>query len=61
MTLQDYLKDFQVEGVFSSTDLQFCTCNRLLGKLDKIDFDVYLPSYGKNLQREYVWNNIQQR
>lgn len=26
-----------------------------------LDFDVYLPTYGRNLQREYVWNITQQR
>ena len=27
----------------------------------KYDFDIYLPKYGFNLQREYVWENIQQQ
>lgn len=25
-----------------------------------IDFDVYLPKYGFNLQREYTWNRVQE-
>lgn len=34
---------------------------RLKRKSDKIDFDVYLMSIGKNLQRGYVWDIRQKR
>ena len=28
---------------------------------DNIDFDVYLPTKGKNLQRDFVWTLLQKR
>ena len=44
-----------------------CFDSRLLHALDapderdyKYDFDVYLPTYGINLQRPYVWEHCQQ-
>lgn len=33
----------------------------MVNKLDKIDFDVYLPTKDKNLQRPLVWNIDQKR
>ena len=42
-----------------------CMCNYLWylnGKYDlEFDFDVFLPSIGENLQREFVWNFEQQK
>lgn len=34
---------------------------RLFSENNKIDFDVYLPSKGINLQRDFVWNIDQKR
>lgn len=39
---------------FSSFDLS--TCLRRLASGSVMDFNVYLPTYGKNLQRPYVWS-----
>lgn len=55
------LKDFRNEH--SLTELNVTPIVNRVGYLmrQKIDFDVYLPSYGLNLQRDLVWNDEQKR
>lgn len=40
-----------------------CLVDNLMGRTDlrKYDFDIYLPAYGCNLQRPYVWELPQQQ
>lgn len=49
--------DFIV-GTASSDNLIFIHDYLREGTLE-IDFDVYLPTVGKNLQRDYVWTDLQ--
>ncbi len=48
-----------VNLILSSTDLYFSKIKEL--KERKIDFDVFLPTKGINLQREKVWTLLQKR
>lgn len=59
-SLKEYREQFNFEGTFSSNDLIFKRINNLLSFEKKIDFDVYLPSINRNLQRPYVWTGHQE-
>lgn len=54
-SLRELRKDYSLEG------LEVTSCVSRLNYLNKqkIDFDVYLPTYGMYLQRDYVWNDEQ--
>ena len=61
VTLQEYKSRFDIKGNFSNPDLVFKQVKELPKFLEYIDFDVFLPSVGKNLQRPYVWTVEQER
>ena len=55
MTYREFLKDYEFEETLTSDQLFFCSIKHFEKKFEKLDLDVYLPSIGLNLQREYVW------
>jgi len=62
-TLKQLKTKYQIDssiGVNHGIILDYKLSDRLLN--DKIyDFNVFLPKYNRNLQREYVWNKQQQQ
>ncbi|MGL6008516.1 MAG: DUF262 domain-containing protein [Culicoidibacterales bacterium] len=60
-TFREYRQQFDIKGNFSDPELVFKRVKQLPEILDMIDFDVYLPSIEKNLQRPYVWVVEQER
>ena len=58
----DSLKEFQEKYSFAEKvcdEFVFCQLKNLKHIAKRIDFDVYLPTIGKKLQREYVWTHYQ--
>lgn len=58
------MKDFDLSFVKTDWKVTGETIARSLSDLhkkrDRLDLDVYLPSFGVNLQRDFVWNKRQQ-
>ena len=61
MQFSEYIQRFQIEGKFSDPELVFKRVRNLPSILHLIDFDVFLPTIGKNLQRPYVWDKYQEQ
>lgn len=59
VSFQDFRSKYEVRGKFSSTELYFCSIKELKNKMPRIDMEVYLPTKGRNLQREFVWTHLQ--
>ena len=60
MQFSEYIQRFQIEGKLSDPELVFKRVRNLPSILHLIDFDVFLPTIGKNLQRPYVWDKYQE-
>jgi hypothetical protein len=59
ISYNDYRFKFDVRGKFSSPELYFCRVGDLGRKMGRMDLDVYLPTKGRNLQRAFVWTELQ--
>lgn len=53
-SLKEFRQNFQLYPMESSMSVKYM---RTLN----IDFDVFLPSRGKNMQRDYVWSDFQRQ
>lgn len=52
------LKDIRRNFMSHSQDARFLLSDE---ENKQVDFDVFLPTYGRNLQRPYVWDSFQQQ
>lgn len=55
----DFRSRFEVRGKFSGPELIFCQVKQLGRKMLRMDLDVYLPTKSRNLQRGFVWTDLQ--
>ena len=61
ITLKTFKDKFDIKANLSVPELVFKKVKELPKMLNRIDFDVYLPTKSKNLQRPYVWTIEQER
>lgn len=59
LTIERILPKFSLKPIANSSDSVLFIKHRIDEKRLVIDFDVYLPTRGKNLQRGYVWTSEQ--